>query len=103
MDSRPVSRKVSVDSAADAWTDDLLHAVYKLAFRQRSAWGWFVVTAFAAVPVVISYLCWRDGNIVCASVFAGFAVAIFALRVICIRSTSPAEPLHPYQSTKGAS
>ena len=97
-----MSRKVSVDSAADGWTDDLLRAVYNLAFRQRSAWGWLVATLFAAVPIAIAYLCWRDGNIVCALVFAGFAVAIIALRVVCMRGASPAEPLHPYQGTKGA-
>ena len=102
MGARPVSRKVSVDSAADTWTDDLLRSVYNLAFRQRSPWGWLAATVFAAVPIAISFLCWRDDNVICALVFTAFAVAILGLRVIFIRSTAPAAPMHPVQGTKSA-
>lgn len=97
-----MSRKVSVDSAGDGWTDDLLRVLYDLAFRQRSAWGWLAAAAFAVVPVSISYLCWADGNVICAAVFIGIATLIVVLRIICTRGALATDTFQAYEESKEA-
>jgi len=49
-----VSRKVSVESVGDDWTDDLLRTLYVLAFRQDGVRGWLTAMGFIVIPVWIS-------------------------------------------------
>ena len=89
--TRNVSRKVSVDSIGDAGTDDLLRNLYSLAFRQESAWGWLTAICFLTVPLWISFVCWSEGNLVCATVFGAVGAAILGLRLYCLRLTGRQE------------
>ena len=91
--TRDVSRKVSVESVGDAWTDDLLRNLYTLAFRQDSVWGWITAACFLAVPGWISIVCLSDDNIVCAIVFGALAAGILALRLYFLRLPNRNRPV----------
>lgn len=80
-----MSRKVSVESVGDEWTDDLLRNLYVLAFRQDGIRGWLVAMGFIVVPVWISIVCLADGNIAGAAVFGVIAAAILGLRLFFLR------------------
>lgn len=80
-----MSRKVSVESVGDDWTDDLLRNLYVLAFRQDGVRGWLTALGFIVVPVWISIVCMADGNIAGAAVFGIIAAAILGLRLFFLR------------------
>jgi hypothetical protein len=80
-----VTRKVSVDSTADASADDLLRFLYDLAFCQPSRWGWAVAGAFAAVPGWLALVSFFDGKTVSCLVFTVMSAVILGLRVLMRR------------------
>ena len=80
-----MSRKVSVESVGDDWTDDLLRSLYVLAFRQDGVRGWLTAIGFIAIPVWISIVCTIDGNLAGAVVFGIIAAAILGIRLFFIR------------------
>ncbi len=80
-----MSRKVSVESVGDDWTDDLLRTLYVLAFRQDGVRGWLTAMGFIVVPVWISIVCMADGNIAGAIVFGIAAAAILGIRLFFLR------------------
>lgn len=80
-----MSRKVSVESVGDDWTDDLLRNLYVLAFRQDGVRGWLTAIGFIVVPVWISIVCMADGNIAGAAVFGTVAVGILGMRLFFLR------------------
>lgn len=80
-----MSRKVSVESVGDDWTDDLLRNLYVLAFRQDGVRGWLTAIGFIAIPVWISIVCMTDGNIAGAAVFGTIAVGILGIRLFLLR------------------
>ena len=84
-----MSRKVSVESVGDDWTDDLLRTLYVLAFRQDGVRGWLAAIGFIVVPVWISIVCMADGNIAGAVVFGIIAAVILGLRLFFLRMSSP--------------
>jgi hypothetical protein len=80
-----VTRKVSVDSVGDTPADDLLRFLYDLGFRQRSAWGWVVAGAFAALPGWFALVSLIEGNTVSGTVFTTMCGLILGLRFYALR------------------
>ena len=80
-----MSRKVSVDSVADASADDLLRFLYDLTLRQPSSWGWAVAGAFAAIPAWLAIVSIVEGNIVGSIVFVAMTAAVPGLRYYVLR------------------
>lgn len=80
-----MSRKVSVDSVADASADDLLHFLYDLTFRQPSSWGWGIAFLFAAIPSWLAIVCLFEGNVVGGIAFVTMAAAVPGLRYYLLR------------------
>lgn len=84
-----MSRKVSVESVGDDWTDDLLRNLYVLAFRQDGVRGWLTAIGFIVIPVWISIVCMADGNIAGAAVFGTIAAGILGIRLFFLRMSDP--------------
>ena len=90
-----MSRKVSVESVGDDWTDDLLRNLYVLAFRQDGIRGWLTAIGFIVIPVWVSIVCMADGNVAGATVFGIFAAGILGMRLFFLRMPGQETALAP--------